>query len=152
VESHERAGVSAEPAGGFRRLVDGDRQPADLLDRVARHVGPERLGEQLTAQAVAEDGDIAGEGVADQVERAGDPRQVVVHAHRSAHEDEAGKARRVGGHGVAGVDPDQPPVDPAFVEEAAEVTGAFGGGVAEDDDGFHGVGAGPSRRRGSLRP
>ena len=103
-----------------------------------RHHAAQRLGHELPAQAMAEQRDVFCKGIANQRERRRYPRQVVVHAHRPAHEHESGKRAGILGHRLALVDKDHLPGNGVLIEEQGKVPGTFGGRMAEDGDGFHG--------------
>lgn len=121
-----------------RRPVDAiDRQPADLLDRITRHRAAERLTEQLTAQAMPQYWPVGCNRLTDQAQHLGNPRQIVVYAHWTAHEHQTGRILYTLGDGFVFVDLDETIGQAVAGEEVGEVSRPFAGGVSEDPNGFH---------------
>src|SRR6266852_7211949 len=88
----------AEPLARLSVVFDRDRAPADFLYPVTRYPATERLGDELSAEAVAEHRDIGVDRLVHELERRRDPRQLVVHAHRPAHECEPRELARIRGN------------------------------------------------------
>ena len=65
------------------------------------------------------------------------PLQVIVDAHRPAHENQPGISRSILRDGIARIDSDQLPRDFPSIEEIGKVAGAFYARMAKDGDGFH---------------
>ena len=138
VEGHERIAARAEPRlrHGARRATWTCPQPISLTG--ARDtVPPERLGDELPAQAMPEHRHISCDRLADQIEHPRNPGQLVVDAHGAAHEHEPAELVYARRHRLAGVHLDQLPRHPGAVQEGGEVSGALGRAVAEDGDWFH---------------
>src|SRR5712691_8842389 len=127
----------AEPLARASVVFDRDRAPADFLHPVARHPATQRLGDELSAEAVAEDRNIGGYRLVYQFEHRRDPRQLVVHAHRPAHECEPRERARIRGNLLPRVDLDEPVRNAVRFEECGKITRAFGAAVAENRDRFH---------------
>src|SRR5688572_958590 len=83
-----------------RHAVVGDAHfaPADLLAGIVAHEAAEGPGHELTAQAMAEHRQVLAYGFTHELEHRRDPRQVIVHAHRAAHEYQTGKKSRITRH------------------------------------------------------
>src|SRR3989338_10975056 len=111
--------------------------PANFLHRIARYRAAQRLGDKLPAEAMPQHGNIRGYRIADQCQHRRYPRQIIVDAHRPAHEHQPGVGLRRARHGISRINGDQPPRDLLRIEEFGEIAGAFSGGRAEDGDGFH---------------
>ena len=88
----------AEPLARHAVVGDAHLAPADLLVRVHADRAAEGLGHELAAEAVAEQRHVLAHRFADELERRRDPRQVIVHAHRAAHEHQTGKSSRIARH------------------------------------------------------
>ncbi len=120
---------------GIRRGLD--RTPADLLDRVSRHRAAEGPGHELSAQAMADDGNSRRVGRANQLQCRLNPRQIVIHAHRSAHEAESRKSPGSRRWRHAFVDLEQFPRQGMAVEECGKIARALAGVMTEYCDRFH---------------
>lgn len=72
-----------------------------------------------------------------QAEHIAYPREIVIHAHRSAHEDEPGKLARFLGDRFSGVHLEHAPGNAVRIQECGKITRPLGGRVAENGDGFH---------------
>ena len=127
----------AEPCTRGVVVRHGNFAPADFFYWIARHDAAQRFGDQLPAEAVSQQRNIPRHSLADQRQYRRYPRQFVVDAHRTAHEYQSRVSGGAVRHGIARIDGDQLPRYLPFVEKFGEVTGAFGGCVAEDGDGFH---------------
>jgi hypothetical protein len=55
---------------------------------------------------MAQHRNVACDCIADQRKNRRYPRQIVIHAHRSAHEYQAGKLAGIYGYGITGIDAD----------------------------------------------
>lgn len=131
------AGESAQPMAGNIIVFAEGATPADFLDRVFADDATERLADQLSTQAMADDRYIFCRGIADQGTNRFDPRQRVVDAHRAAHETQAGKAVDRGRHRIALVDGDQLPWNALLLKEYGKIAGTFSRGMTNDGDGLH---------------
>src|SRR6266581_6364817 len=127
----------AEPLARASVVFDRDRAPADFLYPVARHLATERLGDELSAEAVAEHRDIGGYRLVHELERGRDPRQLVVHAHRSAHEHESRESARIRGNLLPRVDLDEPVRNAVRVEECGKIARPLSAAMTENRNGLH---------------
>jgi hypothetical protein len=81
-----------------------DVAPADFLHLRAGHLAAQRLRHQLPAQAMAERRHVLAHRFAHQLQHRLDPGQVVVDAHRPAHEGDTGELAHVLRHRAAFVE------------------------------------------------
>ena len=131
------AGELTQPFARHRIFGDAHLAPADLLHGVGADTSAEGPGHELATEAVPEHRDILAHRVADQLERRNDPRQLVVHAHRPAHERETRVAARVARHAFALVERDQLPGNRAPLEIGGKIAGPFGTGRPKNSHGLH---------------
>jgi hypothetical protein len=110
--------------------------PADLLAARRAHRRAEGRGQQLRAQADAQDGAAGVDGLPDQplLRGQGGMLRLVVDAHRAAHDDQAGGVAEPLGHGATLVDADEHGLDLARGERGGDQARAFGGRVLQDED------------------
>ena len=135
VKGFEAVEIAEPVAGG--RVGDLYLPPADFLDRVLGDRAAERLAHQLAAKTVADDWYVGGDRAADQFEQGGQPGQVVIHAHRPAHEAQAGVIFNSRRRCYAGVDGNKLPWDVVRIEESGKIARTFSGAVTKDGNGFH---------------
>src|SRR5258706_6677164 len=126
LEGHELAQVFAEPAARERRVLAAYAVPSDLLHRIALHFRTERLGEHLSAEAVPDDRHPAIDGVAHEIEYRDGPLEIVVGAHRPAHESQPGELGARGGNRLALVELQQLPGGAGGGGECGKKTPTFG--------------------------
>src|SRR5476649_1906763 len=126
----------AEPCARIIVVRNRYLAPADFLDRIARHDAAHCLGNQLSAEAMSQQRNVFGYGIADQCLEFRYPRQVVVDAHRPAHEDQPRIGRCACWNGIARIDRDQMPRDLPLIEKFGEVAWTFGGSVRKIAMGF----------------
>jgi hypothetical protein len=112
-------GERPDPAACDVARHDLDRHPADLGHGIAAHLGAERLGHELSTETVPEHRHVRVDGAPDQRDLALDPGERVVHAHRSAHEDDAARALEVVGHRVARLEAHDLEMNALAVEEVS---------------------------------
>src|SRR5712675_371288 len=127
----------AEPLARASVVLDRDRAPADFLHGVARHFPAQRLCHELPAEAVPEHRDIGVGRLVHELEHRRDPRQLVVYAHRPAHQREPRELARVHGNRLARVHLDEPVRNAVRVEECGKIARPFGAAMAENRNGFH---------------
>src|SRR5262249_4750859 len=96
-----------------------------------------RLGDELPAEAMPEHGNIRLPRAVYQREDFAYPLEIVVHAHRPAHERQTGKISGLRGYRLTRIHLDQAPRDPVRVEECGKIPRPFGGRVTEYGDGLH---------------
>src|SRR6266853_4229810 len=136
VKTGERA-TGGQPLARASVVFDRDQAPADFLHGVARHFPAQRLRHKLPAEAVAEHRNIGVGRLVHELEHRRDPRQLVVHAHRPAHEREPGELARVRGNRFARVHLDEPVRNAVRVEECGKIARPLGVAMTENRDGFH---------------
>lgn len=137
LEYLETRGEAAQPGGGRVVSYLGNLAPADFLDRVAADRGAQSLAHELSAQAVAQHGDAIFYGLPDEFEGRRDPGQVIIHAHRAAHQDQSGKAVDIGGQAVSGIYIGLGPENAFSRQEIAQVARTLGLGKSENHDRAH---------------
>src|SRR5450756_1948948 len=113
--------------------------PADFFRRIARHRTAQCLGNQLPAKAVSQQRNVARHGITNQRKHRRYPRQVVIDAHRPAHEDQPGISCGILRDGIARINRDQLPRDLSLIQEFGEVAGTFCVRLTEDGDRFHDI-------------
>src|SRR5712671_4726257 len=126
-----------EPLARASVVLDGDRAPADFLHGVARHFSAQRLCHELPAEAVAEHRNIGVGSLVHELEHRGNPRQLVVYAHRPAHHREPRELARVRGNRLARVHLDEPVRHAVRVEECGKIARPLGAGMTENRNGLH---------------
>src|SRR5882672_6399459 len=104
---------------------------------VARRFPAQRLCHELPAEAVAEHRNIGVGRLVHEIERRRDPRQLVVYAHRPAHEREPRELARVRGNRLARVHLDEPVRYAVRVEECGKIARPLGAAMTENRDGLH---------------
>src|SRR6266849_8686309 len=127
----------AEPLARLSVVFDRDRAPADFLYPVTRHPASERLGDELSAEAVAEHRDIGVDRLVDETEHLGYPRKDIVHAHRPTHECEPRERARIRGNLLPCVDLDEPVRNAVRVEECGKIARPLGAAMAKNRNRFH---------------
>jgi hypothetical protein len=123
-------------------LADGrigrlDRAPTEFLDSVFRDDATERLADELSAETMADHGNIRRDRASNQIEHRRQPQQIVVDAHRPAHETQARIVSERSWRRVTGIDADQLPGNVVGVEESGKIAGTFPGTVTKDGNGLH---------------
>ena len=96
----------AKPIARHAVVGDAHFAPADFAHRVYAHFAAERTRHELPAEAVSDDRNVTAHGIAQELEKWRNPRQVVVGAHRATHEADARKFARVARHCLAGIERD----------------------------------------------
>jgi hypothetical protein len=81
---------------------------------------------------------VARNRITDQAADLRNPRQVVVDAHRPAHEAQSGEGRGIRRDLFAGINRDDVVRDLPPLEVRGKIGRPFGGHVAENGNGFHG--------------
>jgi hypothetical protein len=119
------------PAGGAQIA------PAEVEKAFFCTVAPERACQELGAEAVAENRDIARHRISCQPQLALDPRRGVVHAGIGAEKDDAAEEARRSRNIVALARANDSRGDDVLVEELEEIARPLQGVVLEDGDRFH---------------
>ena len=115
------------------------RIPADLAHVVRPHVRAQRGGQQLRAQADAEDGNVALQRFLDGGDLGGQMRKVIrlVHVHRAAEHDEAVVAADVRLLLRLAREIDVADAEAVPAQHGVEQSEGFAGGVLEDEELAH---------------
>jgi len=128
----------AQRIGGIG-IVDGDRVEAHLLDRPGKHLGAQRGGHHLRAEAHPQGGPVRRQPGAQAAQLAGDPGVAIllIDPHRAAHHDhQIGLAQvQRGESGIGHVDP----VDhiAGRLDRIAKPRHPFVGHMADDQGTLH---------------
>jgi hypothetical protein len=104
-------------------------------------LGTGGVGEELGAEADAEDGAVGGDGALEEGDFLGEEGVIgfadVGDAHRAAEDDQGADFVEVGGDFVAGVEFALVEFDAVIAKDGDDSAGAFVGDVLEDDDVAH---------------
>src|SRR4051812_34356970 len=76
------------------------------------------------------------DGRADQFQHGWNPGQIIIYAHRPAHEAKPAVGSRRDGYRITGIRPDQRPGNPAGVEECGKIARSLAGTMTKDGDGL----------------
>ena len=112
-------------------------KPADFLDRIPADRRAQRLADQLPAQTMAENRNIPFHGVLNQPDQGRNPGQIVIDAHRPAHEAQPGKCACIRRNRLTEVHTDDALRNPFAFKDRGKIGRPFGRGMAEDGDRFH---------------
>ena len=127
----------SKPFPGFRVVFGPNRTPTDLLHRIRCDLSSERFAHQLSAETMANDGDVFGDRFPNQVAALFDPRERVVDADCATHQADSGERLSARGHVIASVNGDQAPGNRVLIQECGKIAWPFGSGVTKNGDWFH---------------
>jgi len=134
----KKAARIAKPGARLLAVGNVHPAPADFLRRVGADRTAQGPGHQLSAEAMPEHRHTRVHRSADQPQHPGNPGQIVVDAHRAAHESESRKFAGGGRHRCTGIDLHQLPVERARFQVCGKIAWAFDRAVAEYGDRLHG--------------
>lgn len=157
----ERFAVPMKQFDGKRKVFQPRRRgrvagffhcmPADFRHRVRLNGGAQGFADQLSTQAMAQQGQAPPGGRADKGQFLLYPVIRIVGAHGAAHKDQRRGAVNIVGDRVIAVDRDQAIINVVPVEHVPQIARAFAGNVAENPNRLHNGRRSVVRRKGVTK-